>query len=162
MKRLAALVAIILIITAGVASADSIDGAGTVTDDWGDNHTISNTGTYDTGNIVGVWQGVLWADGKLAGSGCSYVDGLFGGNTETATVSWQQGHFPSQPSQWDGIVGSNTWGAADNYLGLLTGSGVRYYGTNHNLTLNRASSIYTWTWNSASRTTGHPTPALGC
>lgn len=154
-------VALAFATTASIAGADSIDGTGGTGDDWSDNHTLSNTGTYDTGNVVGVWQAVLWAHGELGGSGCSWVDGLFGGTTEDATVDWQQAEFPGQPSQWDGVVGVNTWGRADNNLAVVSGSTVRYYGPNHNVTFTRVTT-YTWTWNGASRATGHPTPALGC
>jgi hypothetical protein len=164
MKRFALLVGIIWLCFTGSAWADHINGTGSVTDDWGDNHTISNTGTINTGNVVGIWQSVLWADGDLASSSCSYVDGLFGGITENATISWQQEAFPNQPSQWDGIVGTNTWGKADNQLVQLSGAGVRYTGDIHNLSLTRSLStfLYSWTWNGGNRGTGHPTPALGC
>ncbi len=152
-----------LAFTAASASADSIDGFGVYTDDWGNNHTIKQGGSVNSGNIVGVWQSVLWADGALAGSGCSYVDGAFGTNTKNATIFWQAGQFPSDPSEWDGIVGPTTWGRADNYL-LFTIYGVLVYeGAQDAVAFSRnGSGIYTWSWNGAYRSTGHPTPSLGC
>lgn len=146
--------------SATIASADSIVGFNSVNDDWGDNHTISNSGSISTGNVVGVWQSALWADNELPNATCSNVDGLFGGITEDATIDWQQARGLGA----DGIVGTNTWGLADNNLAIVIGTTkVRYVGTTRTVTFIRPSSgVYTWTWNGASRNTSHPTPALGC
>lgn len=37
------------------------------------------------------------------------IDGIFGWHTDSAVRAFQQGCFPSDPSQWDGSVGPNTW-----------------------------------------------------
>jgi hypothetical protein len=62
----------------------------------------------NNGNLVRLWQSVLWADAKF--SSASSIDGTFGPNTHNATVSWQ-GEFV--PGDGSGEVGPNTWGAAE-------------------------------------------------
>lgn len=39
------------------------------------------------------------------------VDGIFGGNTRAATVSFQRLAFPGLPREWDGIIGLRSWTA---------------------------------------------------
>jgi len=41
----------------------------------------------------------------------SWVDGYFGPTTEKYVKAFQQKAFPNQPGEWDGKVGSQTWGA---------------------------------------------------
>lgn len=37
------------------------------------------------------------------------TDGLFGRNTQAATLSFQRVAFPNQPHEWDGVIGPRTW-----------------------------------------------------
>jgi phosphatidylserine/phosphatidylglycerophosphate/cardiolipin synthase-like enzyme len=37
------------------------------------------------------------------------VDSIFGPHTRAATLSFQRIAFPTQPSEWDGIIGPHTW-----------------------------------------------------
>ena len=54
-----------------------------------------------TGKAVKVWQVIIGAE----------PDGLFGKVTEELTKGFQTLAFPNDRSQWDGIVGKNTWKA---------------------------------------------------
>jgi hypothetical protein len=68
------------------------------------------------GNLVGLWQNILYGDGTL--NKCTSVvpsaaiDGHFGGNTEEATKTWQKYHGLSA----DGSVGPLTWKKAWSYV----------------------------------------------
>lgn len=42
-------------------------------------------------------------------------DGIFGNNTYTAVHAFQQLAFPSQPQEWEGIVGPKTWRQLDRF-----------------------------------------------
>lgn len=84
-----------------------IAGGGVVTDDWGDEGTLSRT-SHSRSNAVMLWQIVLWADGKFSGPS----DCIFGPATEAATKNWQRAHGLTA----DGIVGPQTFAKADNYL----------------------------------------------
>jgi peptidoglycan hydrolase-like protein with peptidoglycan-binding domain len=44
-------------------------------------------------------------------------DGIFGDKTREAVVGFQQLTFPSQSSEWDGVVGPKTWFALDQFAG---------------------------------------------
>ncbi|MFF2964662.1 peptidoglycan-binding protein [Streptomyces sp. NPDC057963] len=57
-------------------------------------------------DLIGLWQGMLWADGYSAPSGvtCTYDEATAG-----ATRVWQSNHHLSP----DGIVGPATWSAAE-------------------------------------------------
>jgi hypothetical protein len=80
---------------------------------WSDNHQICKftTGCLRTGNLVRLWQSILWADEEFASS--SNIDGEFGPNTHTWTVQWQDEHMDGDLS---GKVGPNTWGTAYGML----------------------------------------------
>ncbi|MEV0646956.1 peptidoglycan-binding domain-containing protein [Phytomonospora sp. NPDC050363] len=108
----------------GVTSTTIVDGAGVLTDDFGDHademgeicRGCSNSGNTD---LVILWQSILAAEGLLsAGS----VDGEFGDRTHTATVQWQRDFGLAG----DGRVGDNTWGAADDRLYGADGALVYY------------------------------------
>jgi hypothetical protein len=83
-------------------------GAAVFDDDWGDEGDLS-TGTHTSSNATCLWQKILWADGYLASSD---IDGIFGGDTKTATQAWQ--NYWSLPS--DGVVGKNTFARAGLFL----------------------------------------------
>ncbi len=108
----------ILLLPAVPALAHPMDGYGTnPTDDWGsDEHLLCRpadcTGEISSGNVVGVWQVILWSENYLAACGSAGVDGLFGTTTRNASQSLQ--------SYWgitaDGMIGDQSWGKADNNL----------------------------------------------
>ncbi|MET7622475.1 peptidoglycan-binding domain-containing protein [Streptomyces sp. NPDC005408] len=99
----------------GVYGTTFVDGAGALTDDFGDHyselgHSLCN-GCADTRNtdLVLMWQSILVAEGLLPASG---IDGSFGPNTASATVNWQKRYgIPA-----DGRVGNQTWSRADDRL----------------------------------------------
>lgn len=41
------------------------------------------------------------------------VDGIFGPNTRSATISFQKLAFPGQFNEWDGVIGPKTWAQLD-------------------------------------------------
>ncbi|WP_237683493.1 peptidoglycan-binding domain-containing protein [Nocardiopsis sinuspersici] len=84
-------------------------GAGAINNDFGDEGPLS-TGVNNHNLAVGLWQHILWADGYLGGG--SQLDCQFGPQTRSATIAWQRDHGLAA----DGIVGSGTFGKADNYL----------------------------------------------
>lgn len=86
-----------------------VDGARTTQDDFGDEANLCAGCSYWHGNWAGMWQTILWADGKLARSG---IDCQFGSTTAAATRAWQR----SKNLADDGIVGPDSRGKADNYL----------------------------------------------
>nr|WSZ99519.1 peptidoglycan-binding protein [Streptomyces sp. NBC_00857] len=99
-------------------------GAGDIKDDFGDEGPLSRT-ENNHNNVVGMWQGILWADGYLATSG---RDCRFGPTTEAATKAWQKGHGLDD----DGIVGPLTFGKADDDL-YWDGSEIWYDGSVRNI-----------------------------
>ncbi|MFF0738843.1 peptidoglycan-binding protein [Streptomyces sp. NPDC004111] len=115
-----------------------IAGAGTYTDDWGDEGITDTTHNINS-NATCVWQQILWADGYLPS--IAQIDGVFGTATATATANWQR-HFMGAASA-DGSAGKNTWGNADNRLYYISGSEtsgllvVAYNGRSHDFTLGR-------------------------
>jgi peptidoglycan hydrolase-like protein with peptidoglycan-binding domain len=113
----------------------TVDGSGTVTDDWANESTLCSGCAYSNGNYTGMWQLVLYADKKLAWSG---IDCSFGSGTASATRSWQS----SEGLGVDGIVGANSRGRADNYLG--GNYYVTYWGSYDfvDFTRNTTSSYY--------------------
>src|SRR5215510_4479106 len=63
-----------------------------------------------SGNLVKMWQSILWADGNFANA--SSIDGGFGSMTRGATINWQNTWLPSDGGS--GNVGPHTWTAAEN------------------------------------------------
>lgn len=127
----AAATALTLAVSGTPASANvsqgNIAGAGTITDDWGDEGPLS-TSHYSKSRAVGLWQWVLWAervekrDGTIFGQ--SDIDCDFGPNTDYATKQLQKRWGLTQ----DGIVGTKTFGRADNNLFRNTDTAsVLYY-----------------------------------
>ena len=105
MKRTPVRRAVIVLLTAlfmiggttSPAAADEAGGINSPYDDWNNNHQLCGTCTVDYGNIVGMWQNILHADGFLARCGSGGIDGDYGPVTGNATQDWKQ--------FWD--VGSN-------------------------------------------------------
>ncbi|MDP9830188.1 peptidoglycan-binding domain-containing protein [Kineosporia succinea] len=111
-----------------------IAGAGVVTDDWGDEGTISQN-VRSHSNAVFLWQAVLVADGYLSPSD---GDCWFGSVTAAATKKWQKDHG----LEADGSVGPLTFGKADDRL-TLSGSTITYKGeAGGSLKLGRQSNGY--------------------
>lgn len=100
-----------MLATAAPASANTNDGwvsgANNMSDDWGDEGTVSTT-SYSSSTATCLWQQVLHAEGLLSASG---IDGIFGPNTKAATVDFQERYTDLAD---DGKAGPNTWGKADN------------------------------------------------
>lgn len=115
----------------------SVYGAGVITNDWGDEGPLSTT-TNSYNNVVALWQNVLWADGYLPVEG---LDCVFGPQTRAATIEWQRDHGLAA----DGIVGSQTFGKADNYL-FWSGNEIHYDGSVRDLTGMHRNSAGRWYW----------------
>jgi len=70
-----------------------------------------------TGNIVAMWQNVLYDSGfisKCASQASNAIDGVFGSGTAAATKAWQATRGLSA----DGVVGPKTWAALWKETGL--------------------------------------------
>lgn len=99
----------------GVYGTTFVDGAGVLTNDFGDHanelgHSLCNGCSNSQGtDLVVMWQSILYAEGLLRKSD---IDGYFGSRTATATKEWQ-GLFNLSK---DGKVGPRTWDAADSRL----------------------------------------------
>ncbi|WP_437027100.1 peptidoglycan-binding domain-containing protein [Streptomyces sp. enrichment culture] len=126
----------------GAYSTSYVDGAGSVTDDFGDhfeelgNSLCQGCGESWGTDIVMLWQSILAAEHLLE---LSEIDGYFGTQTRRATVKWQSFYGLTA----DGKVGDKTWGKADDRLrwsnnGSTVGyiSGIRY----GSVTFHRGSS----------------------
>ncbi|GIG20682.1 hypothetical protein Cch01nite_14060 [Cellulomonas chitinilytica] len=67
------------------------------------------------GNVVGLWQNILFRDGyinKCTSLSAVAIDGYFGSGTAAATKRWQANHGLAA----DGIVGKASWAAASTRL----------------------------------------------
>ena len=126
-------------------SSGVIGGASGITDDFGDEGPLSTTSHADSG-ATQLWQWVLYADGATESNGTAFdqadIDGDFGPNTNAATRNWQSRHGVGV----DGIVGNQTFGAADGHLSVATQSGddirITYSGSAHSITLYRLGGVY--------------------
>jgi hypothetical protein len=92
------------------AAQGVISGSGAVTDDFGDEATLSRT-SFSNSTAVALWQKILWIEGFLE---FGDIDCQFGPGTEAATKKFQRRYGLSD----DGKVGPNTWSKADNHLAL--------------------------------------------
>jgi peptidoglycan hydrolase-like protein with peptidoglycan-binding domain len=90
------------------AAQKVISGSGIVTDDFGDEATLSRTGQYRHSNAVALWQEILQSEGLYSGA----IDCDFGPGTEAATKAYQSRYKLGV----DGVVGPQTWSWADNKL----------------------------------------------
>ncbi|WP_159323945.1 peptidoglycan-binding domain-containing protein [Streptomyces tendae] len=111
----------------GAYSTSFVDGAGKLTDDFGDHFDeLGNSLCYGCGessntDIVVLWQSILVAEELL---GFSDIDGQFGPTTRNATIKWQQRYGLGA----DGMVGDKTWSKADDRLVWLSNIDVSYTG----------------------------------
>jgi hypothetical protein len=137
-------------------NSTNMKGTGLYTNDWSTDGTNRTIDVGSSGNDVGVWQAVLWADfsGYNTPSGYKYmgtcdVDGLFGSHTKDASNGWQISHTVGENGfGYGGTVNTETWGVADNRL-AVSGSVVLYNGSWSTLTFKRSSTKpgdYTWSW----------------
>jgi peptidoglycan hydrolase-like protein with peptidoglycan-binding domain len=154
LSALAGLLVLLLSLGAMPASAKQsqgfVGGAGVVTDDWGDEGTMSQTRNIHSG-ATGLWQTVLYADGAKKSDGKAFglsdIDGDFGPNTAAATRNWQSRHGVGV----DGVVGPQTFGAADGHLrvaGTFNNPDellVQYVGSVHSYPLGRLNGVYYYT-----------------
>lgn len=134
----------------GTASADEASGSGDFYDDWNNNHSLCSTCTVDFGNIVGLWQNVLWADGFLAACGSSGIDGDYGPVTSDATTEWKDWWNVGGTA---GHTGTYAWEKANNRLFPSSGPGDNphtYVGYTGEAAYSRQSSG-AWKWIRAGR-----------
>ena len=85
--------------------------------DWRNIHTICSTCSIRRGDLIGLWQSILWADNMTSlctSQNPNGVDGSFGSRARMGTISWQRIYMGSAAG--DGIVGPRTWSRADDYL----------------------------------------------
>lgn len=102
---LAATISAAGVVAATPASAHPVSGG------WSDNHTLcAASWCVRGGNVVRMWQAILWVDGFDNGQGTGFIDGNFGPNTDSQTRRYQTAFLGA--SQSDGEVGPRTWGAA--------------------------------------------------
>jgi hypothetical protein len=94
-------------LTTAPASASPIQG-----NDWSSAHTICNGCSVSRGNLVAMWQSIVISAVDGLGDCTTWVDGVFGPNTEAATRTWQRNHGITA----DGIVGPQTWSTAFGYI----------------------------------------------
>lgn len=136
-------------------SNTNMKGTGLYTNDWSTDGVNAQQSKFAhdvyKGNAVGVWQGILYADEAYYKDWFPYdqcwVDGWFGDITENATKWWQSA---LGGTAGDGIVGLNTWSAADNKLVYYNGV-VTYRGRYHWLYFKRSTTSpgnYSWSWKS--------------
>ncbi|REE95248.1 peptidoglycan-binding domain-containing protein [Thermomonospora umbrina] len=113
-----------------------VDGSGGQNDDLTDEATLCNGCSYWNGNWAGMWQHLMYAEGKLY---YSEIDCQFGSRTASATVSWQR----AEGLAADGIVGPDSRGRADNYLTMsLDGYTVTYVGAARHAEFARIAGHY--------------------
>ena len=146
LSALAGLLMLLVSLGAVPASATEaqgfVGGGGVVTDDWGDEGTLSQTRNAVSGATV-LWQRVLYADGLI---GDADIDGDFGPHTAAATRTWQSRHSVGV----DGVVGPQTFGAADGHLSLfksfnkpgLEDLEIHYVGSVHTISMARINGEY--------------------
>lgn len=91
--------------------------------------SASGEGHTPSSDLVGLWQGILWADGYLPRTSvtCSYD-----ATTVAATRVWQSNHRLSA----DGVVGPATYGTASRRLAVVPPWTV-YHGDRFDLPLRR-------------------------
>jgi hypothetical protein len=100
---LAVLLVTVTALTVGLAATPAYAANG----DWRTFRTTCQASwCVNNGNLVRLWQAVLWADGKF--SSTTDIDGAFGPRSHSATRAWQN----SWGADDDGEVGPITWGRA--------------------------------------------------
>lgn len=131
------------LMTAAPARADAAAGS------WSDNHQLCQSSScVRSGNIVRLWQAIVWADDLSGNVGTSFIDGEFGSNTAAKTRTWQD----VMNVGIDGSVGPETWGEAYGAVNRNTGfdtstqTGYFYYGYNRTFGLRKQNSNGVWTF----------------
>lgn len=149
LSALGGLLALLLSLGAMPASASVaqgfVGGANGITDDWGDEGTLSQSSHAHSGATY-LWQWVLYADGANEINGTNFdqsdIDGDFGPNTDTATRNWQSSHHIGV----DGEVGNQTFGTADGILKEIASGGgdihISYPGSVHHIDIYRLGGVY--------------------
>ncbi len=121
-------VAFFTVVGAGVALAGAMDiwDGQTLSRQFADEQKLCKSGYcsggVSVGHVVGVWQDILYSDGVASRCGSTGIDGVFGTNTRSLTMSWQS----QQGLGADGVVGPATWGRADDFLYKVAGSDIYY------------------------------------
>jgi hypothetical protein len=140
---LAVLASFVLVAGVGVSAASAHPAAG----DWRGNNTLCRASwCVRNGNLVRLWQSLVWADHPSLGT--SFIDGGFGTNTHNYTVWWQQQNLLDA----DGEVGPNTWGRANGKKGIAYPLGdengvvwnYHYYGAYATVVLRQNQSTGIW------------------
>jgi len=121
-----ALIAMAAVLAFGLGMGASPAAAHAVVGSWSDNHTLARSGYTNSGNIVRLWQAIVWVGNTSLGSG--FIDGQFGNNTHNQTVNWQL--LRMGPNEDDGIVGPRTWTAAQRFCDDWTDGTYVYYRLN--------------------------------
>lgn len=104
LRRVALVLATASALVIGLAAAPAQAASGS----WGTfAKTCRASSCVNNGNLVRLWQAILWADGQFAGTGS--IDGDFGNGSHNATFAWQSQYGGGA----DGVVGVNTWKAAE-------------------------------------------------
>ena len=106
--------------------------------------------SHSYSGATGLWQWVLYADGAKESNGTAFdqadIDCHFGPNTAAATRNWQSRHNVGI----DGIVGPQTFGAADGNLRVFEDLSVpgnedieiHYVGSAHTASFRRLNGEY--------------------
>ena len=113
-------------LSAGTVLVATPASAHPVTWGWRDNHTLCTEGwCVRSGDVVRMWQAILWVDGFDHGLGTRFIDGQFGPNTDYETAFYQYVYIGDD--QVDGEVGPITWGFAQTFCDdWISGSYVYY------------------------------------
>ncbi|MFD9859317.1 peptidoglycan-binding domain-containing protein [Streptomyces alboflavus] len=132
---------------AQAAGPHVVDGSGDAYNDWGDEGTLSRH-SHAHSNATWLWQSVLYADGAKwrDGNGVRHtftksdIDGHYGWKTASATKWWQA---REDLEDVDGVVGKETFGAADDFLSGPHANGhVDYTGHVRQIAFKRISGTY--------------------
>lgn len=122
------LTAVMLTAVAGVGSTlvASPASAHPVSWGWSDNHTLcTQSWCVRNGNVVRMWQAILWVDGFDNGQGTGFIDGGYGTNTHNQTFQYQYTYIGDNQS--DGEVGPITWGFAQRFCDDWISGSYTYY-----------------------------------
>src|SRR4029079_17165536 len=104
LRRITVLFFAVTALTVGLTASPAHAASGS----WNTNKTVCQAGwCVNNGNLVRLWQAILWADGKF--SSTADIDGDFGPRSNSATIAWQNDWWVCA----DGEVGPITWGRAE-------------------------------------------------
>ncbi|MEV0273406.1 MAG: hypothetical protein HOV71_28145 [Hamadaea sp.] len=107
-------------VTLGISAAAGVPAsAHKVYGSWSDNDQLCAVSTcVNTGNLVRLWQTILYAEKLLPQAD---IDGEFGSQSANATINWQKQYNSNRPAgaptiDVDGWVGSQSWNGAERRL----------------------------------------------